>query len=309
MFHSPKNTRSKAKGNSQPSIIVNKKKVSNGKKSMNETFEMTSEIISETPVIQKDVPVLRKFLDKKELQKLSADEKISLVVDRAVDVINSFNSMKETIEKYEKAIERLFNENSILAKENTLIKEKMGVLESALLEKENLSRESEPMMVKYERVKQQLKNDECEFWGVDEIPEENLFSTVIDIAKKFNTDVSTNDIVFVSRRTSKISKQQNIPRVIRVKFYNRFIRDKLVYEGRSLRIPRSNLVNEKNGRDFIYINEALTKHNEFLYGKTRELKRKRVISRTWCKQGRVYIQKGNDPPRVIDHVKDLNDYE
>lgn len=63
------------------------------------------------------------------------------------------------------------------------------------------------------------------------------------------------------------------------------------------------------GRDFIYINEALTKHNEFLYGKTRDLKRKKVISRTWCKQGKIFIQKGDDPPKVVDKLSDLNGYE
>lgn len=309
MFRSPKNLRSKGKSNSQPTSSVNQGRTLNKRKSLNETFEITNDVNNEAQNNSEPVPIINdKFFDKKELEKLSTNDKISLVVDKAIDVINSFNTMKENVLKYEKAIEKLMCENSILTNENTLIRKKLDDLEIKLKEKETSYVNNEEMLEKCDHLKQQLKNDECEIWGVNEVQEEDLLSVVVDIAKKFNTVVSTNDINFISRKNSGLSKKQNAPRVIRVKFYNRLIRDKLIKEGRSLRIPKSNTVNQENGHEFIYINEALTRRNEFLYGKARELKRKKVIEGTWCKQGRVFVQRGNLPPKLVGKIEDLNDF-
>lgn len=160
MFHSPKNLRSKGKTNSQPINPVQKEDKPVSSKPLNKTFEVPPTLM-EAP--EKNIPALQKYLDKDELNKLSTDEKITLVVDRAIDVINSFNSMKENIVRYEKSIEKLIHENSILAKENSLMKEKMEILEATLSQKDKVCEDKDELAIKYEHLKQQLKNDECEF--------------------------------------------------------------------------------------------------------------------------------------------------
>lgn len=246
------------------------------------------------------------FLDLKDIENLSTDEKISLVVNRAIDVINSFNNLKLIVEKYEHKIDKLSKENATLSKENEIIKVRLTEIENSLSNQEQNCNENDGHVLKFNSMKQAMKNDECEFWGVDESQNEDLVSKIIDVAQKFNTTILPDDISFVSRRKSNIASKLNIPDVIRVKFYNRRIRDKLVKEGRLLRIPRSINIDQRQGRNFIYINEALTGHNEYLYGKTREMKRKKLISRTWCKNGKIFMQCDNKPPVLVEKVEDLN---
>lgn len=70
--------------------------------------------------------------------------------------------MKENIVRYEKSIEKLIHENSILAKENSLMKDKMEILEATLSQKAKVLEDKDELAIKYEHLKQQLKNDECE---------------------------------------------------------------------------------------------------------------------------------------------------
>lgn len=155
----------------------------------------------------------------------------------------------------------------------------------------------------------ELRNDECEFWGVVEIENEDVISVVIDTAKKFDVVVNAEDISFSKRRNLSETNRMNIPRPIRVKFYNRVKRDQLVKAGRTIRIERHANIDQRNGREFIYVNEALTFNNELIYGKAREMVRKKKIQKTWCKFGKIFIQGVNTPPRVVNSVQELYEYE
>lgn len=305
---SPKNLRSNKFSKSQPikSIITNTRNQEKVQ-SLNETFQIKDQ---NAEVLSQNLS-FNGLLKADEVQKLSTDEKITLIVNKAIDVMNMFYEMKDTMTKYESAIEKLCKENSVLVEENNSMKKRMLDLESNVhcKDNDNVKSQEEGMILKYERLKQNLKQDECEFWGVDELPDEDLTSKVIEIASQFNTIVSPKDIAFVTRKKTNITTNHGIPRTIRVKFYNRFIRDKLVKEGKTLRVARSNELDQRNGRSFIYINEALTKHMEYIFGKTRELKRKKVISRTWCKQGRVFIQWGNHAPKIVERIEDLDGFK
>lgn len=130
---------------------------------------------------------------------------------------------------------------------------------------------------------------------------------MIDVAKVFKVNLLADDISFVMRKKSSIASQHDIPRAIRIKFYDRKKRDHFVEAGKSMRVPRHAHVDERNGRNYIYVNEALTRHNEFIYGRARELKRKNVIKRTWCRRGKIFIQWGNFPPKLIERLKDFDE--
>lgn len=284
--------------------------ISTGKKqtntqSLNETFRVQghdAEILSQNVSFDG-------FLKADEVQKLSTDNKIALVVNKAIVVMNMFHDMKDTLTKYESAIENLLKQNSVLVDENTSMKKRISDLELEVKSKRETLHQDEGMILKYERLKQNMKQDECEIWGVDELTDEDLMAKVIDIAGQFNTLVSSKDVAFVTRKRASATPRQGIPRAIRVKFYNRCLRDELIRQGKTMRVPRSNNMDQRNGRGFIYVNEALTKHMEHIYGKARELKRKQMISKTWCKNGKVFVQWGTAPPKLIERIEDLNEQQ
>lgn len=298
-----------AKGNKDPTINKTfvkenrkEKKLSSLNKktneiSLNETFITDDVLINEKCTREVVMPLDQQFsegfLNKEDVKKLPIEDQIILVVNRAIDISNAFYNLKE---KYEKDIHELKDQNLKLKEDNQVMKEKLRNLQSLSHSNSN-----------YERIKQELKNDECEFWGVEEENNENLLQTVINVAKKFKVDLSPDEISYVTRKKMSTNTKHGFPRTIRIKLYNKRKRDQLIETGKSMRIPRQSQVDEKNGRSFIYINEALTNHFEYLYGKARELKRKNIVNKTWCKAGKIFIQWGTTSPKLIENLKDFDE--
>lgn len=238
-----------------------------------------------------------KTITMKEIKKLSLDEKIELILNKCLDVMSVNRKLQCSLVKYEKTVGDLVRDVGILHEENHSLKEQISKFSSHT-----------DYDMKYERLKQRMKNDEIEIWGIEEHANEDITTVVIDVAKNFNVDLEPNDMIFANRRKLNNKAGHDIPRTIKVKFYNRLKRDKLIQAGKSIRLPRNENIDGNNGRNFVYINEALTKHMEYIYGKTRELKRKNKINKTWCKNGRIFVQRGNQPSKLIETIIDLNDY-
>lgn len=232
-----------------------------------------------------------------EIKRLPLDEKIELVLNKCLDVMSFNEKLQSNLSRCEKIIGDLVKDVSVLHEENSYLKNQIATLSTHTNHD-----------LKYERLKQAMKHDEIEIWGVEEKSDENIINTVMRIAEDFKVNLTPDDIMFANRRKLSNKAGHNVPRTIRVKFYNRMKRDQLVQAGKHTKLPRSENVDGKNGRNFIYINEALTKHMEYIYGMTRELRRKNCISKTWCKKGKVFVQRGNEPPKLIESVDDLNGY-
>lgn len=313
---------------------------------LHETVSVTSNNTStKYPTLSK---ILNLQLNEDELKKMSSDEKILLILNRSDIIMKAHEELHETVIQYQNIISELVKKNQSLELENTNIKENLIQLErigklnseeisknNLLVQKENDSlrdmnnylkeeldifktqimagkngtdKQNESLLIDYERMKQNLKSDEIEIWGIKESKDENLLNLVLNVAQKFDVHILESEIVFVKRRKTKIATRQNIPNPIRVKFYNRKKRDELIKSGRMMKVKSDDNADEKNGRNFIYINEALTLRNEFLFGRVRELKRKKKISKGWCRWGKIFIQEGNDPPMLVNRLEDLDGF-
>uniref|UniRef100_A0A336LGH0 CSON008966 protein n=1 Tax=Culicoides sonorensis TaxID=179676 RepID=A0A336LGH0_CULSO len=189
---------------------------------------------------------------------------------KKIKILMKHPKFPKNFEKYDIIIQNLIEQNEDLKRENKLLKEKLVAMEK---NKTNIVEEN--FSNKINQLKQNMKENELEIWGLDEFENENINETIVNIAKEFNVDIMESDIRFAFRRSSNIISKLNVPKAIRVKFYNRIKRDELLNAGRSMRIPRHENADKKDERNFIYINEALTKYNDFLFGRTRELKRKK----------------------------------
>lgn len=329
MHRTPINLRTRSKNVfSQPNKSVQKEKVAtNDKKLLNKTFDMNHPRSSSKQDESEDNSMnLITFLESShkfdstggemdipnvnDYSKLSLDAKMELLLNRSSTIIKAYDCLHKTINDYQGIISKLAKENESLKKENESIKSELIQI-STIFEcnkKESDSKLKE-LSKRNEKLNQELRNDECEFWGVDEIENEDVISVVIDTAKKFDVVVNAEDISFSKRRNLSETNRMNIPRPIRVKFYNRVKRDQLVKAGRTIRIERHANIDQRNGREFIYVNEALTFNNELIYGKAREMVRKKKIQKTWCKFGKIFIQGVNTPPRVVNSVQELYEYE
>lgn len=254
------------------------------------------------------------FLSKEQARSMSTDEKLELVLNRCVDLISTNESLSNSIKEYQIVISRLVDDNKKLLQENELIKKDLNSLNDqfkhVLTEitdiRNSMDQDNGNVLIECEKLKQNLKKDEIEIWGVPQTDDEDLNEKVVEIANKFDVNISVSDVNFARRRVTKISKRQNLPNPIRVKFYNRRKRDDLIIAGRNMRIKVDDSLESKDGRNYIYVNESLTSHNEFIYGRIRELKRKKRISKGWCRDGKLFIQKGNSPPMLITRIEQLD---
>lgn len=246
-----------------------------------------------------------------ELKDLSLDQTFELILERTTVIMNAYNGLHETIVKYQKTISDLVSSNENLAEENVCMKKRLDNLEAFIKnEKEIAQNETRDLTNKCNSLQQEIKNDECEFWGIDETKEEDLIPLIMNIAKEFDVNIQKEDIIYAARKKKFHSNTRNfVPRPIRVKFYNRIQRNALIKAGKFIRIRKHVDVDQRNGANFIYINEALTRHNEFIYGKARELMKKKKIEKTWCRLGKIYVKGVNCTPKLIDNFSDLNEFE
>lgn len=247
------------------------------------------------------------YIDKSTLSQMSVQKQLEIMIAKSADIMNAYQDVQRTVLKYQEVISQFMASNEELKKENEELKTRLVAIESRMdMNNDNMH---EDLIINYEKMKQDLKKDEIEIWGVKEFENENLMETVTQLASKFEVDIATTDVNFAFRLKSKIANKNNIPNPIRVKFYNRRKRDLLIDSSRKMRIKNDDNADERNGRNFIYINESLTKHNEFVFGRVRELKRRKVIEKGWCKNGKIFIQMGNHPPKLINKIEDLDGFQ
>ena len=157
-------------------------------------------------------------------------------------------------------------------------------------------------------------NDEAEqysrrtcliFSGLPETPEENTDTTIIQFCRNdLGVDIREEDIDrshrlgkpsslnqangVTTRGSSAKNASRSTPRNLIVKFAS-YRKRESVYSAR---------FNLKNVNNIVYINESLTKKRKDLFWKIRGKYRK-IISKIWTQDGRIFIKLLNDMGRVI----------
>lgn len=177
----------------------------------------------------------------------------------------------------------------------------------ALLEKEN-----NELKVNLNNQEQYTRLNCIEIYGIPEVKEENILSTVGHVYNALNVkfDINNIDCCYRMNRQQKTTE----PRGIFLSFLSRLKKEEFMNAKktrRTLCLSDINIEwarNVQGGKQPVYINESLTSSNRALFSKCREFKKKQNIKFLWVKNGKILMRKSESAKvYVINSANGLND--
>lgn len=203
------------------------------------------------------------------------------------ETLNFFNcayeNMKSCLEAKSKTIETLERDNAILKNTMREMGNRLGMVE------------------------QYLRESNLEINGVPEENTENLQCLVTQIANTVHCEISSNDIVHVTR-VAKQSKEANRPRSIIVKLKSRTLRDSMLAATVKFNKTQDPKLNSHHlgygGKPApVYLSEHLSPANKSLHAAARKRARETGYRFVWIKDGRIYARKDEKSPAIYlrDH--------
>lgn len=206
----------------------------------------------------------------KELQELKGKQNES---------IQHITDLKDALENYKKITDDLIQENITLRNDNEILRTRINNIEEAL------------------NADQQSKLDHnIIINGITETNDENTTEIITKMAKAIDVELLPGDIISAARMATA-SKSSGLPKSIIVQLSDKNKRDLLIKN-------RKKLMNNNNSRP-VYITEQLSKKQQFIFKKARDLKRENKIRFAWVKDGKILIRKTPDSKAV--HVTSIND--
>lgn len=221
----------------------------------------------------------------------SVSEAISLSdISKKLDIIqNTIENIKTEMASYKEIAQNLNDQNLSLRNDNDKLKTQIQNVEYQV-----------------ECMKQQQLLNNILICGIPETNNENLSSVITNIANKLDVPLCSDDIKILYRKTITGTKSAGLPAPIIVQFTNTKTKNEIMAakKGKLLDTTITNTVTNKRP---IYINDHLTRHRQYLFKQTRDLKRNKHIEYTWSRNGDIYIRQKKDSPAVkIKHIEQLN---
>lgn len=141
-----------------------------------------------------------------------------------------------------------------------------------------------------------MRDSNLEIVGVPEFRNENLPSTVLQLAKVVDIDISDDDIVHVTR-IAKINRQSDRPRSILVKLRSPRKRDILLAAVTKFnkKNPKDKLSSQHLGLGGpgvpVFVAEHLTPENRSLHAAARIKAKGLAYKFIWVRNGRIFVRK------------------
>lgn len=199
------------------------------------------------------------------------------------EIEKSVQHMSDTYDKQKSAFDELVGEIKGLRKENLLLKQRLGVVESKLDEIEQKDKANNIIVV-----------------GVPKQKERNVKNSVKKVFESVQASIDESDI----KECYRLSKREDGP--ILVKFSNYEVKREILVKIRQQKgttVKKSGLQGENRK---IYLNEDLTTHKRLLFKTAREKKSEKGYKAVYCLNGRIFIRKNDtDPPVKIVSLGDL----
>ena len=179
---------------------------------------------------------------------------------------------KKLLSRFDGVDKELLNLKNVIIKnlqiENQRLRSKVNFLENKVIHLE----------INSNHLEQYGRRNNLEITGIsDDVDDHSLEGKVIEVLKEVQVDVSSSDIEACHR----ISNNKNSPKKTIVRFINRKHAKKALLNRKILR---------SNGNfNKIYINENLTKANNFIAYNCRKLKRNGEIEKTYSRDGIIHI--------------------
>lgn len=137
--------------------------------------------------------------------------------------------------------------------------------------------------------------------GVPKVTGENIFQVFYQISDFLQVSVGDRDIDSLFR----IKNEKNTPSII-VCFHSQHLRDKVFKKYLDKKEVKLSSVGFNNNNNRVFINEHLTPKNADLYRKARNAKSSGFLSRSYTRNGNVFVTKGKNTDVIkINSVEEL----
>lgn len=205
------------------------------------------------------------------------------------------SGLTATIKAQNTCIEQLGNKIEVLeSKLNESLKCNVSDMEETIL----------PLRMEIQGKDQEMLANDVEIADFPEMRNENSVHAILTIAWKLGVQLEDRDVVSAERvgapRTCLDGEKAPGPRPIAVRLARRHSRDALLEASRIRRGLFTEDMSLPGATRFVYINERLTKHNQQLFQKVRELAGRMNWKHVWTRGGRIYARQedGKDRHRI-----------
>ena len=252
---------------------------------------------SASPVARRDEPVVVPLMGSDLLERLNK------IMEQNEAVLRESAEIRKSVEYCHKSIEELSCRLAGIAADVVAL---AGQVRSNTEECAQLKTQLKTAMGRVNWLEQAalVGLNSVEIRGVPQKNGEDLDQLVIDVGKSFRLDLTPRDISLAKRAGSKRADQRPLP--LLVQFVHRRQRDAFLS---GMRVKRALTTRDIGWNDNqvspIFVGEALSPHNKFLYSKANELRRSGKLRFLWVVDGRILVRR-KEGERVV-HVTDVED--
>lgn len=220
------------------------------------------------------------------------------------EVVSATSSLKKDVSEIKKCLQLFHDRICTLEEENISLKNSNDILEEQIIFLKD----------QVNNLAQDKLNNDIEINGVPVSENENLNVITSKLFSKLEININKSDTINMYRQQSK-HNNSGLPSPIIITFRHNNIKNKIIEAKKDKTInfneicttTSSSTDSEINEKRLIYINERLTKNNNYLFKKARDLKRKNKVKFAWVKNGRVLIRKTESSRVIIFNNNTLNE--
>lgn len=222
-------------------------------------------------------------------QTVSETISLSDIYKKLENIQTTIKQMQSEMTYYKETVKTLTQQNISLRNDNDKLKARIQNTEYQV-----------------ESIKQQQLQNNILLCGIPETENEDLSIIVKNITNTLSITLNTDEITTIHRKTISGTKSAGLPAPILVKFTNTQIKNDIMNAKKGKQLDTTILATKTIKRP-IYINEHLTRHRQYIFKNTRDLRREKKIEYTWTKNGDIYIRQKSDSPAVkIKNIEQLN---
>lgn len=157
-------------------------------------------------------------------------------------------------------------------------------------------------------MKQQNINNNILICGIPAQKNENLENIFKSITTSIEAPIQKEEITDIYRKKISSTNSSGMPAPIVIKF-NKIQSKKCFMTAKRGKRINTEIINTNMDKRPIYVNDHLTRHKQYLFKCTRDLKRSKKIESTWTTNGDIYVKKTSDSNIIrIYNLEQINEF-
>lgn len=190
-----------------------------------------------------------------------------------------------------------------------MLEEALKKIEEASIRQQKLEEENQELKIKVrslessmDELEQYTRNKNVQIDGIPPKQDENLRDMMMEIGRKIEVEIKSEDIDAIHRIPTRSSKA---PEPIVVQFLTRQMRDSVVLKAKNKKVYTKDL-NIAGESKPIYVNEHLTRKKKHILFEARRIKFEKNYKFLWTKSGKIFIRKEERSPVInLNTIDDL----